>query len=299
MSTALTMWQKLQLFYQGILENGDRRTEKWLMVSSPVPISSIVLCYLVIIGAGPKLVAKRTPVNLETVLRVYNFAMLCLSAYMVFEFAASSWMPRYSLLCQPVDYSDSPLAVRGLSLKHVNKFFFILRKKNSQLTFLRVHHHATMVFNWWAGVKYVAGGQSFLIGLINSLVHVVMNLYYGLAALGLSVTKYLWWKQHLTSLQLLQFFIIIHSSYNLFAHCDFPDSMNVVVWVYSASLIVLFCSFCYHTPRQEGGQDGIKGRRGRNAVQYTTHVWKERTELRRRRCHKLFLLHFSFVQTHA
>ena len=41
----------------------------------------------------------------------------------------------------------------------VLQVFFILRKKNSQLTFLHVYHHATMIFNWWAGVKYVAGGQ--------------------------------------------------------------------------------------------------------------------------------------------
>ncbi|KAL7387618.1 hypothetical protein ABVT39_026265 [Epinephelus coioides] len=126
--------------------------------------------------------------------------------------------------------------------------FFILRKKNSQLTFLHVYHHATMIFNWWAGVKYVAGGQSFLIGLINSLVHVVMYLYYGLAALGPSMSKYLWWKRYLTSLQLLQFFIVtIHTTYNLFADCDFPDSMNMVVCAYSFSLIALFSNFYYQS----------------------------------------------------
>lgn len=42
---------------------------------------------------------------------------------------------------------------------YVAQIFFILRKKNGQLTFLHVYHHATMIFNWWAGVKYVAGGQ--------------------------------------------------------------------------------------------------------------------------------------------
>lgn len=44
---------------------------------------------------------------------------------------------------------------------------------------------------------------AFLIGLINSLVHVVMYLYYGLAAVGPSMSKYLWWKRYLTSLQLV------------------------------------------------------------------------------------------------
>ena len=43
--------------------------------------------------------------------------------------------------------------------------FFILRKKNNQLTFLHIYHHGTMIFNWWAGVKYVAGGQCKWTGL--------------------------------------------------------------------------------------------------------------------------------------
>uniref|UniRef100_A0A3B4UK69 Elongation of very long chain fatty acids protein n=1 Tax=Seriola dumerili TaxID=41447 RepID=A0A3B4UK69_SERDU len=281
----LTLWQKVQLFYQGILENGDKRTDKWLLVHSPGPISCIFLCYLIVIWAGPKLMAKRQPVNLKPVLIVYNFAMVCLSAYMFYEFTASSWSARYSLLCQPVDYSDSPLAMRmarvcwwfyfSKVIELSDTIFFILRKKNGQLTFLHVYHHATMIFNWWAGVKYVAGGQceynltkrlenrtncanfvylstclsiAFLIGLINSLVHVVMYLYYGLAALGPGVTRYLWWKRYLTSLQLLQFFIVtIHTTYNLFADCDFPDSMNVVVLAYSLSLIALFSNFYYHS----------------------------------------------------
>ncbi|XP_016394983.1 elongation of very long chain fatty acids protein 4-like [Sinocyclocheilus rhinocerous] len=124
--------------------------------------------------------------------------------------------------------------------------FFILRKKNNQLTFLHVYHHGTMIFNWWAGVKYVAGGQSFLIGLINSFVHVVMYMYYGLAALGPQMHKYLWWKHYLTSLQLLQFFIVtIHTAVNLYADCEFPDSMNIIVLGYAFSLIALFSNFYY------------------------------------------------------
>ncbi|XP_016301765.1 elongation of very long chain fatty acids protein 4-like [Sinocyclocheilus anshuiensis] len=60
-----------------------------------------------------------------------------------------------------------------------------------------------MIFNWWAGVKFVAGGQSFFIGLLNTFVHIVMYSYYGLAALGPHMQKYLWWKRYLTSLQLI------------------------------------------------------------------------------------------------
>ena len=39
--------------------------------------------------------------------------------------------------------------------------------------------------------------------LINSIVHVVMYSYYALSCLGPRVQKYLWWKKHITHLQLV------------------------------------------------------------------------------------------------
>ena len=45
-------------------------------------------------------------------------------------------------------------------------------KKNAQISFLHVYHHATMPFLWWIGVKWVPGGQcrffvSFCFDIIN------------------------------------------------------------------------------------------------------------------------------------
>ncbi|XP_018608835.2 ELOVL fatty acid elongase 8a [Scleropages formosus] len=248
--------QRIQTFYQWVLDNGDKRTDSWLLVYSPVPIIGIFILYLLSIWAGPKIMKNREPVNLKGVLIGYNFAMVGLSAYMFHEFLVTAWLANYSLLCQPVDYSNSALGMRMAKvcwwfffskvIELSDTFFFILRKKNSQLTFLHVYHHGTMIFNWWAGVKYVAGGQSFFIGVINTFVHVIMYLYYGLAALGPHMQRFLWWKRYLTSLQLIQFFILtIHTGYNYFAECDFPDSMNAVVLAYSISLIFLFSNFYY------------------------------------------------------
>lgn len=39
--------------------------------------------------------------------------------------------------------------------------------------------------------------------MINSMVHVVMYLYYGLSAAGPAFQKYLWWKKHITAIQLV------------------------------------------------------------------------------------------------
>ncbi|XP_061097910.1 ELOVL fatty acid elongase 8a [Conger conger] len=240
--------------YRWIVENGDKRTDPWLLVYSPLPVTFIFLCYLFVLWAGPRFMKHREPVDLKAVLIVYNFTMVCWSAYMVHEFLVSSWLSGYSLLCQPVDYSDSPLAMRMAKvcwwfffskvIELCDTMFFILRKKNNQLTFLHVYHHGTMIVNWWLGVKYLAGGQSFLIGLVNSTVHVVMYLYYGLAAFGPHMQRYLWWKRYLTRLQLTQFVILtVHAFYNLFAECDYPDRMNALICAYLVSLIVLFSNF--------------------------------------------------------
>uniref|UniRef100_A0A3P9LSP9 Elongation of very long chain fatty acids protein n=1 Tax=Oryzias latipes TaxID=8090 RepID=A0A3P9LSP9_ORYLA len=188
------VWNNVVSLHQTIVENGDKRTDPWLLVYSPVQVFLIFLVYLGVVWAGPRLMKSREPVDLRVVLMVYNFAMVGLSAYMFYEFLVTSWLSDYSLLCQPVDYSTRPLPMR---------LFFILRKKNNQVTFLHVYHHGTMIFNWWAGVKYVAGGQSFFIGLVNTFVHIIMYSYYGLAAIGPHMQKYLWWKRYLTSLQLV------------------------------------------------------------------------------------------------
>ncbi|KAG5276032.1 hypothetical protein AALO_G00127160 [Alosa alosa] len=252
-------WEKLETFHRWTLENGDKRTDPWLLVYSPMPVICIFLLYLGVIWIGPRLMKNREPVDLKAVLIVYNFAMVLLSVYMFHEFLMSSWLANYSYLCQPVDYSTNPLAMRMASvcwwfffskvIELSDTIFFILRKKNNQLTFLHVYHHGTMIFNWWAGVKYLAGGQSFFIGLLNTFVHIVMYSYYGLAALGPHMQKYLWWKRYLTSLQLLQFVLLtIHTTYNLYADCDFPDAMNIVgITHYLLSLIVLFSNFYYQS----------------------------------------------------
>uniref|UniRef100_E1BBK7 Elongation of very long chain fatty acids protein n=1 Tax=Bos taurus TaxID=9913 RepID=E1BBK7_BOVIN len=194
--------------------------------------------------------SSREPLSLAGPLAAYNLELVVLSGYMFYEFMATSLLANYSYLCQPVDYSQNELWMRMASvcwwcffskvLELLDTVFFILRKKPEQITFLHLYHHGTVLFNWWAGVKYVPGGQAF-VGMLNALVHVFTYLYYGLASLGPRLHPFLWWKRHLTILQLGQFVAIAAcSSYNLFAECPFPDSFNVAVLLYSLSLLALF-----------------------------------------------------------
>jgi elongation of very long chain fatty acids protein 4 len=132
------------------------------------------------------------------------------------------------------DISPKPLQIRraiwwyyfSKLLEFTDTFFFIVRKKDDQLSFLHVYHHSTMFSFWWIGIKWVPSGSSknlihkskenyiliifsfhisaFLPAMANSFIHVLMYTYYGLAALGPQMNKYLWWKKYLTIIQLVR-----------------------------------------------------------------------------------------------
>ncbi|XP_055568146.1 elongation of very long chain fatty acids protein 4-like isoform X2 [Falco biarmicus] len=251
-------WQKTQEFYNWVLESGDPRTDPWPLVHSPLPVTLLFASYLFVVALGPFYMRRRKPLKLRGLLIAYNLTMMTLSSYMFYEFLATSILDDYSYLCQPVDYSQSELGMRmarvcwwfffSKVIELLDTVFFILRKKQDQVTFLHVYHHGTMLFNWWSGVKYVPGGQAFFIGMLNSFVHIFMYGYYALASLGPQMHRYLWWKRYLTIMQLCQFVAIAaHSSYNLFTECPFPDGFNAAVFLYILSLIALFLHFYYRT----------------------------------------------------
>ena len=86
--------------------------------------------------------------------------------------------------------------------------FFVLRKKNAQITFLHVYHHTGMVLLGWGGTKYIAGGHGIFVGLINSVVHAVMYFYYLLSVVKPEYKKSVWWKKYITQLQMVSEFML-------------------------------------------------------------------------------------------
>lgn len=73
-----------------------------------------------------------------------------------------------------------------------------------------------------AFLRYDLNGDTYLPALANSLVHVLMYSHYLLSAFGINT----WWKKQLTSLQLVQFLIVMAQSVLSLARgriCGFPD----------------------------------------------------------------------------
>ncbi|KAJ8984866.1 hypothetical protein NQ317_002705 [Molorchus minor] len=249
-------------YYVWTLSLSDQRTKGWPLVDSPVPTLLYTLLYLFIVWIGPKLMAHREPFKLTWLLIPYNLYMAALNAY-ICDTAATRL--RYSYICEPCrqKYHPDELQIANAVwwyyfsklLEFCDTFFFILRKKDRQLTFLHVYHHSTMFGLWWIGIKWVPSGSTFLPAMVNSAIHVLMYSYYGLATLGPTISRYLWWKKYLTILQLIQFTCALILGINgLRTGCDFPLWMHYTLIIYMMSFIVLFGNFYVKAYIERGNQ---------------------------------------------
>ncbi|RWS17659.1 elongation of very long chain fatty acids protein 4-like protein, partial [Dinothrombium tinctorium] len=184
----------------------DPRVENWLLMSSPFPTLVFLALYLAMIKYGPIYMSKRKAFKLKWLLVVYNFGITMLNAWIAFELLYCGLKRNYNFICQLVDTSDDEYEVRiaraiwwyyfSKLIEFMDTFFFIVRKKTRQLTFLHIYHHSTMFAFWWVGAKFVPGGSALTGAMVNCFVHVFMYSYYCLAAMGPSVQKFLWWKNN-------------------------------------------------------------------------------------------------------
>ncbi|XP_049781491.1 elongation of very long chain fatty acids protein AAEL008004 isoform X1 [Schistocerca nitens] len=270
--------------FQDLMDRqGDPRTSKWFLMSSPFPTAAICLTYVYIVKVlGPRLMENRKPFELKNLLIAYNFFQVIFSAWLFYECLMSGWLTEYSFRCQPIDYSDNPLAVRismsgwltglynfrcqpvdysnnpkTLRMVHAcwwyyfskfteffDTFFFVLRKKNSHVSTLHVIHHGVMPMSVWFGVKFTPGGHSTFFGLVNTFVHIIMYTYYLLAAMGPQYQKYLWWKKYLTAFQMVQFVaIMVHAFQLLFIDCNYPKAFVWWIGMHAVMFYFLFSNF--------------------------------------------------------
>uniref|UniRef100_A0A0K8URN1 Elongation of very long chain fatty acids protein n=1 Tax=Bactrocera latifrons TaxID=174628 RepID=A0A0K8URN1_BACLA len=245
---------------------GDSRTKDWPMMSSPFPTLAVCLTYVYLVKVlGPRLMENRKPFQLQNTLIIYNAAQVIFSAWLFYECLMGGWWGHYSFRCQPVDYSDDPTTKRMVHAcwwYYFSKFtefmdtvFFVLRKKTSQVTTLHVIHHGCMPMSVWFGVKFTPGGHSTFFGLLNTFVHIVMYTYYMFSAMGPQFQKYLWWKKYLTTLQMVQFVLImVHAFQLLFIDCNYPKAF---VWWIGMHAVMFFFLF------NEFYKNAYKGRRMR------------------------------------
>ncbi|EZA48151.1 Elongation of very long chain fatty acids protein [Ooceraea biroi] len=203
---------------------------------------------------------KRQPFKLDRILQIYNILQIMISLFIFAEFsnylfqAVRIWFfTHYSFICQPVDYSNTPEAIRitrDVWLYFMNKLFdlldtvfFVLKKKQNQMSFLHIYHHVGIVICAWFTVKYLPGGHGTFLGLVNTFVHAIMYLYYLLSSMKININ---YWKKYITQMQIIQFFIIaVHFAKLLWVDCGYPQWTAFVMIPQNIFMIVLFSDFYY------------------------------------------------------
>jgi len=236
----------------------DPRTANFPLIGdSPFPVIFILFCYAILCKYGPRYMESRNPFELKSTILVYNFMQI------IFNSVGGSvaayyllWKYKYNFSCQPVDYSDSEhgmaeaimiyLYFPNKVLDLADTVFIVLKKKNSQMSFLHIFHHGGMVLASYIVAKWLPGGPISIVGIINTFVHTVMYTYYFLCGLKSELKKSFWWKKYITQIQMVQFsFLVFHFSRTLLFQkdCNYPKALLGLYLAQNLCFLVLFGNF--------------------------------------------------------
>jgi elongation of very long chain fatty acids protein 7 len=170
----------------------DPRTQTWFLCGSMTPLIIILATYLYFcMSAGPRFMKNRKPFDLKNLIIAYNAIQVVLSCVIVYEVSlnfleemfnleqqilndfkglAAGWWNDYNFRCQPVDYSMDPKSIRMARAvwfyymckltELLDTIFFVLRKKQRQVSGLHLYHHTMMPICSFIGVKYFPGETS-------------------------------------------------------------------------------------------------------------------------------------------
>lgn len=242
-------------------QHKDPRVSHYPLVGSLWSVAAVIILYLAfVLHFGPKWMAHRRPFKLKFVMQLYNvIQVVANSLVFIYGVFHTVFNPDYNFVCQPVDHENTTPKMMGLiyasygyyMLKYLDLLdtvFIVLRKKNSQVSFLHVYHHAGMIFGVSIFMTFLAGSHCTMLGLINLLVHAVMYAYYFASSLG-AVKHLLWWKRHITQLQLLQFgYLTLHFLLVLVHNpCNFTVFIAFIGFSQNIFMFAMFFDFYYKT----------------------------------------------------
>ncbi|XP_055714737.1 elongation of very long chain fatty acids protein 7-like [Phlebotomus papatasi] len=208
--------------YDEMIVGIDPEIDNWLFMKSPLPVLGIILIYLYfVLKLGPQIMASRKAFHMKKLLVFYNFYQVIFSTWLcfqavqvdntameIFKFVVGIAIPNDRGLVHAA-WRASWWYFFSKLVELLDTVFFVLRKKQNQISFLHVYHHSLTALGSWWHLKYLPGPQFLVIGFLNSFVHIVMYFYYMIAAMGPKYQRFLWWKKYLTTLQLAQFCVML------------------------------------------------------------------------------------------
>lgn len=245
------------MFYNYLFDEiADNRVRSWLFMRDPLPMFLIIIAYLTLVfKIMPCFMLVRRAYNLKPMLAIYNLGMVLACLAILIVYYRSGVRMNSLMACLDIDYSNDPDAMRILDamwwthivklVELVETVFFLLRKKQSQVTFLHVYHHTSTLFLSWVGPKYVGGGMVTFSYVLNHSVHVLMYSYYFLALFGPRMQRALQpVKKLLTLVQMIQFVLMLtQCSVAIVNHCPIPNTILLLFCPNIVLNLFLFANF--------------------------------------------------------
>ena len=217
------------------------------LVASPI-LYGLPVMYLGTVMLLSRYMRNQKAWDLSRVMQIYNIVQIILCAYMVqglFQFpnvfaintersARVEWFVLVHYLSKYLDWCDT--------------IFMCLRKKEDQISFLQIYHHATISIVWGYVLSIGWGSGTVSYGaMINSVTHVLMYTHYCAAAVGLRNP----FKRYLTMFQISQFWscqlhawIVAFGTYQTFFpswhETVYPQHLASIQVAYHVTMIYLF-----------------------------------------------------------
>lgn len=120
-----------------------------------------------------------------------------------------------------------------------------MKKNTKQLSFLHCYHHSIMAAGTYVVARWFSGGLIIMLGIVNGFVHSVMYSYYVLTLFNQDLKKSIWWKKHITQIQIGQFsFLAIHFLRAILAeNCGYPKHISCFIFLQNAFMLAMFLDF--------------------------------------------------------
>ncbi|XP_074647213.1 very long chain fatty acid elongase 5-like [Tubulanus polymorphus] len=197
------------------------------------------ITYLIVVYLARYWKKISRPRECRSVLMVYNFGCSALSLYTLYGFAIGlvETQSFFKMETSPVLQNVYFWYMVCKRIELLDTIFMILRHRERQLTFLHIYHHSSMLLLSDYCYHFTPWSAMAIFLALNSFVHVVLYLYYGLCAMGYQPP----WKKQMTQIQIIQFligFLFSIKGYTSHGFCIYSI-------IYGMSMTALFGNFYY------------------------------------------------------
>ena len=215
-----------------------------MITISPWFMSGMMCNYICIIYLLKHFMRNRREMTLKFPIQMYNIIQVLYNIYVIA--GLYDVFPMTNLYGINIPYNDRIkhyvyMHYMSKYLDYFDTIFMVLRKKNSQVSFLHVYHHATVIIPWgWIVSGGHANGTAAFGALVNSLIHMIMYSHYFWTSLGYRNP----FKRCITQAQIGQFFLCSgHSLAVILYEKNVPVKYAYGEMIYHMQMIYLFCKF--------------------------------------------------------